>query len=167
MVRSFLIVDELGVKRILFLAAILIVLLGFVFIFLASRFTDGYIISNPIMTYIIFLIILGGLFLIFLKVLFKSRRISIDFYSRHLIITGFSKKIFFKIFSFNDIKSITFCETKKHIIDHGEYWQKSIKIDGYLNVTLYSSIISNIINYSKLKELCGPFFQLDYIILQE
>jgi hypothetical protein len=102
-----------------------------------------------------------------IKCIINSRNIIIDYQHLLLKIQGLSKKIYERKYAFVEIKSLIFFDQKEHIVDYGESWKTSLKITDKQGKTIYFAAISKALNYFKLQELCTPFFEIDYIILNE
>ena len=154
--RSFLITNDNGLARYIFIS-ILIAMFLFSIMLLFFMYNDKA--TNTIMFFCIIFSLL-----LFFRNCYYSRKIIVDCNNKELHIIGTPLKLYSKHFPFVAIKSILFFEKKEMVADYGEHWQKSIRIIGMQNDTLYESKVSRIVNYPLLVEICNKYFCVDYVV---
>lgn len=154
--RSFLITDNNRSGKIVFFLLLSAIFFYFLWLFFFCEVNN--------LTKLIIILLLCVLIFLFSRNIYYSRKISVDYSNKNILIVGMSSKLFKKQIPFEKIKLISFLEKKEMVADYGEHWQKSVKVIGKQNEVLYELEVSKIVNYPLLEELCKEYFGIDYII---
>lgn len=154
--KRLIITDDNGLGRMIFFSVILIISFYFIWL-LIFREVDNITIFVTSSILLIFII------LIYRNILF-SRKIIVNYERKLLYIKGLLFNKYNKKIHFDTIKSILFFEKEEMVADFGKHWQKSIKIIGLQNETIYEAKVSRIFNFQQLDELCNQYFSIDYIV---